>query len=244
MAKSNNTLRDIILRSGLVDEMQMKSAIAKQQQWGGSICKTLTDMGWVAEDTLIELLGKELRMPVMHLGNWAHDAQALSRLDVDFCDTYGVFPMSLKNRALTLAMYDPTDIATVDEAMRRADARVIPVLVSETEIRNAILKHYRKQQPRTESNKALKAIKRMRHETKETEVPLELQTIGNLSEPISLPNEQDFDEGLAPVEADGFSTEDLGRIEAARLHQEKTASILRAVTQLLQEKGLLKNRRR
>jgi hypothetical protein len=244
MAKGSNTIRDIILRSGLVDEMQMKSAIAKQQQWGGSICKTLTDMGWVAEDTLIELLGQELRMPVMHLGNWARDAQAMARLDVDFCETYGVFPVSLKNRALTLAMYDPTDIGTVDEAQRRADARVIPVLVSETEIRNAILKHYRKQQPRTQSNKALKAIKRMRQETRETEVPLEIQAIGGMSEPVSMPNEQDFDELMSLTDADGLSTEDLGRIEAARLHQQKTASIVKALTELLQEKGLLKNRRR
>lgn len=244
MARGSNTLRDLILKSGLIDEIQMKTAMSRRQQWGGSLAKILNDMGWVNEDDLIERIGKELRIPVMHLGTWTKDPVALGRLDVDFCETYGVFPMQFKNRALTLAMSDPTDINAIDEAQRRANTRVIPVLVSETEIRNAILKHYRNQRPRTQSNKELKAVKRLR-ETEETAIPLEVEPSPSTSMPVSIPNEQAFEELLPPTTPDEeLTVEDLGRIEAARLHQQKTAIIMRAVTELLQEKGLLKARRR
>ncbi|MBX7115513.1 MAG: hypothetical protein K1X64_14380 [Myxococcaceae bacterium] len=244
MPKSANSIADIILRSGLVDEMQMKAALAKQQQWGGSLALILAETGTVTEDALIELLGDKLRIAVMHLGNRPKDAAALAKLDAEFCEQHGVFPVQVKNRSLTLGMYNPADIATIDEAQLRAGMRVVPVLVSETEVRNAILKHYRHQQPEVQSSRVVKALRRS-HQTSEYEMPMELQTTG-MAEPLELPEEAPDESTQAAWSAgtDGLSADDLSRIEEAQQHQEKTASIMRALTELLEEKGLLTNRQR
>ncbi len=243
MPKSSNSIADIISRSGLVDEMQMKAALAKQEQWGGSLALILAETGTVSEDEVIELLGDKLRIAVMHIGNRPKDAAALAKLDVEFCEQHGVFPVQIKNRSLTLGMYNPVDIGAIDEAQVRAGMRVVPVLVSETEIRNAILKHYRHQQPAMQSSQAVKALRRS-HQTSEFEMPMALQTNG-ISETLELPSDnEDATQAAWSAGTDGFSAEDLSRIEAAQQHQEKTASILRALTELLEEKGLLKNRRR
>ncbi len=61
----------------------------------------------------------------------------------------GIFPVALKDngKTLVLAMADPTDLNTVDQVAARARARVIVVIASDREIENAILRHYRGQEP-------------------------------------------------------------------------------------------------
>lgn len=250
-ARSTSKVRDIVLKAKLVDELQMRSAMARLDQWGGRLPAVIVDLGFVDEEQLVAVLGKALRMQVTHLGTLAKDPTALAKVDVGTCDDNAVFPVQFRDRTLTLAMADPTDLAVIDLVSAKAGVRVAPVLAAESEITAAIARHYRNQrvEPRSYSMR-----KRVTHEVPTTDG-------GNLPDgvfqldlrPPPAPAEQPvgrrapsantlLDEFLEdePKSAGAtFTPADLTRIEACRLNQEKAATILRAVRELLTEKGIL-----
>jgi hypothetical protein len=69
------------------------------------------------------------------------------------------------------------------------------------------------------------------------EAPLEL----DMAKPLSPKSSSPQPEPLRKPAAVAFSKEEVARLEAALANQQKAATILRAVRELLTEKGLLKS---
>ncbi len=258
-ARSASRLRDLILKAGLVDELQLRSAQARLERWGGRLPAVLVDLGFVDEEDITEIIGKALKMPVSHLGTLVKDPAALARVDVTYCEEHAVFPVLLKDRVLTLAMADPTELGIIDDVAARANARVLPLLTSESEITAAISKHY----------KGIVVPQRSYSMRRLVTADVPDSAGGNLPESVfqldlgsppkpgtalsAEPAPSGFlgrrpsantllDEmmgGAEPAEARGFTEEELVRLDAARLNQEKAATIMRTVTELLTEKGYL-----
>jgi hypothetical protein len=260
-------LRDQLLKAQVIDELQMRSAIAHLEQWGGRLPAVLVEMGFCDEEELTTRLGEVLRLPTMHLGMVHHDKAAISKVSPDFCEEHGVFPVSLQGHTAVVAMADPTEVDTIDTLAAKLGARVQVVLASETEIRNAINRHYRGLAPTAQLNRARKAFTagippaassapraalppsragdaEFELDTTAPPMPGAAETAGASSAWLSRPPsantmlDEFFDEGGAP-KTDGFSPEELKRLEAARLNQEKAAAIMRALQSLLTEKGYL-----
>lgn len=135
----------ILLAAGLVDELQLRSLSSKMDSFGWTLPRAIAELGFRDEDEVIEALGKGLRVPTTGLANVLRDNPAQKVIGVDWCEKHLAFPVTLKERVLTLAMTDPTDLAVVDEAGSKASARVVVMLASETQVRTAIAKHYRNQ---------------------------------------------------------------------------------------------------
>jgi hypothetical protein len=262
-------LRELLLKAGVVDELQMRSAIGHLEQWGGRLPTVLVEMGFCDADELTERLAQLLRVPRAKLGTVPHDARALGRFDADFCEEHGVFPVTLDGRNATLAMADPTELDVIDLCAAKLNARVQVFIAAESEIRAAINRHYRKRSNApAEPNRARKAFtaevptaspSAPRGEAPapgiagEGDFELELDTAappGRASAPAAAqaflkraPSantmlDEFFGDGDARTE--GFTAEELQRLEAARVNQAKTSAILRALQSLLTEKGYLR----
>jgi Type II secretion system (T2SS), protein E, N-terminal domain len=234
-------MRDVFLKSKLVDEMQMKAAMAQVEQWGGRLPKALVELGFLDEDTVTDILAKALRVPVAHLGMVQKDAAAMSRLDPEYCEMNAIFPMQLRERVLMLAMADPSEIDVADAVAARMGARLQVYLSSERQILTAINKHYRGQtteQFETRPNLARKAV------TSEFR-PMEQQfTLDDSAPPSpSSPSSansilDDMMDSRAPVVA-GLTPDELSRLQVAKSTQEKTQAILGALQELLSAKGIM-----
>ena len=223
LTRNEQRLADILIKAKLVDEMQVKSAAPHLGLWGKHLPRVLAETGFVDEDELTQAIARALGMPLVHLAMQPKDLHALAKLDVAFCEAHAVFPVALKGNALTVAMVDPTDVGTLEAVQARAGSRVRPVLASEIEIENSILRHYRGLDP-----KARREVHKMTEEE-----PLEV------SMARSLEPKREGAEQILKSSGVGFSREELERLEAAKTNQQKASVILRAVRQLLQEKGLL-----
>src|SRR5579862_5517419 len=71
---------EVLLKAGIVDEMQLKSATAYCEQWGKRLPRVLAELGFANEDEVLEVLGQATRTPVVHLGNTLRDNGALKAL--------------------------------------------------------------------------------------------------------------------------------------------------------------------
>lgn len=147
--QSATRVGDILLKAKVIDELQLRSAMARQAQWGGRLGKHVTELGFVREATVAEVLARAQGLQRFELGAVPRDGAALAKIDVQMAEEKGVFPMALRDngKTLWLAMADPTDLETVDTIVARTGCRVRVGVAGEKEILAAIYRHYRNQEP-------------------------------------------------------------------------------------------------
>jgi len=260
MAAPRNRIGEILLKARVLDEMQLRSALAQHDQWGGRLSRIITDMGIAKEDTLTEAIAQGLGLQRVQLGT-AKDVGAMARLDVGFAEQKGIFPVSLRDngKTLVLAMADPTDLQTIDQVAARSRTRVVPVVAGDREIQNAILRHYRNQEPAV-THSAHTAPGRSGADSSGDEDEFKIvdmsgktvvKAIADIaaapaaSRPGGVGSTSELlDEILSgsPSPAEVFSPEEMQRLQAVQANQDKSSKILRALLELLLEKGMLQQR--
>jgi hypothetical protein len=218
---------EVLLKARLIDELQLKAANAHVERWGTSLPRAIFELGFVDEDPMLDALAKALKVPAVHLGNLLKDTAALRALGADWCEKNIVFPVTLKDRVLTLAMADPTELQIIDTAGSMARARVHVVMAAESEIRAAIAKHFRGQDvpPPRRKTSSVRPASPQPGEPPEEKLEFELR---------SPPRPGAAPEPPRPMR---FTPEEAQRLTAVLQNQDKVAHILRTVQELLAAKG-------
>jgi hypothetical protein len=259
---ARNRVAEILLKAQLIDDMQMRSALATLDQWGGRLAHIIAERHFASEDAIVKTLAGALGVQQLHVGGLSKDAGALAKLDVDFCEKNGVFPISLRDNGKTLAvaMADPSDLALIDLIGQKARARVMVAISGESEIQAAIARHYRNKDPNArpspmkgasatlpgESDEEMK-ITDMAGSTVARFVP-ELEQIRKNAAAEdaaaargSRPSRESAADLLEEMlgGAPQLTAEELQRVRSVKENQDKSGKILRALTELLLEKGYL-----
>jgi type IV pilus assembly protein PilB len=133
---------DLLVRSGIIDATGLARAQEAQEKDGISLSKALVTLGLaneqgmvaaIATGTRLESLGPELPEVL---------AEVAALLPSDFCRKRTVVPLSLQGKILRLALADPMDYSTIQDAEFRSGKRVLPVVGGHTQIQSLIQKIY------------------------------------------------------------------------------------------------------
>ena len=147
-ATPRNRVAEILLRAKVIDDMQSRSAQAHVERWGLRFTAALVDLGLADEELMVEKLCAGTGTKRANLGTWQKDENILGLIEVETCEEKGVFPMAVKNRVLTLAMTNPTDVVTIDELVRETKVSRIQVMTAgERELLVAISRNYHGVEP-------------------------------------------------------------------------------------------------
>jgi Type II secretion system (T2SS), protein E, N-terminal domain len=242
---------EVLVKARVIDELQLRSAIAQHDAWGGRLAHVISEMGLAEEERIVDTIARALRVQRVRLGNLPKDPGALSKLDVTFAESTGVFPVQLREngKVLLLAMADPSDLETLDEVSRRSRARVLPYIAGEREIRNAIARHYRGQEPNASAGRSRSSeVAPDAEEFKIVDMSgnTVVKAIADIVPPAEVrsgaPSSASdlLDEILSGSPPESvFTEEELQRLHTVQVNQEKSAKIVRAVMELLLEKGVL-----
>jgi hypothetical protein len=240
-------MRDLLLRARAVDEFQMRAALGRVEQWGGRLPRVLAELGMVDEEQVTQVIAATLRMPLQMLGNLKSDSTALSKLDGTFCDEHAVFPFALNQRtnSLGVAVADPFDLELVDLIASKVRVRVQVFIASESQVRAAIAKHYRNGptgKPAGTPGRSTTTPPPPPQGAMELELDDAPPLPTHVPEPERVERPQSantlLDEMLGEDERErGFSEEELVRVGNLRMTQQKTNTIVRALQELLREKG-------
>ncbi|MEK6608475.1 MAG: hypothetical protein AABZ30_12515, partial [Myxococcota bacterium] len=135
---------DLLIQAGIIDEDQLRSALAEQRKWGGALGKVLVNLGFCTEEALVQTLSSQLNMPAVKLDSRTPDPAALKMLPADFCQEHQVFPFAFTavGKFLDVAVLDPTDLTLIDEVRVRTRANVRPYLAGAQSLDAAIRVHY------------------------------------------------------------------------------------------------------
>lgn len=133
----------MLLEAGLIDEVQLRSALSYQNEWGGKLGSIVIKKGFVSEHNILSVMEKQLGLQYISLENIEKpSAEVLKLVRVDIAKKFGIFPIKLEGKTLSIAISDPSDLKTLDDVSFMLNVRIKPLLALESEIMRAIELHY------------------------------------------------------------------------------------------------------
>ncbi|MFO8056299.1 MAG: hypothetical protein R6V10_03290 [bacterium] len=145
MEKPKKKIGQILVDAGVIDEMQLKSALGYQNRWGGKLGKILVEMGFLDEDTMIKFLGEHFHIKAVNLLRSRISNKAFEALPKDTAKKYNVVPVMVRGegtkKVMVLAMSDPANLSAIDEISFITGAKIEPVLATDSAI-DIVLKNY------------------------------------------------------------------------------------------------------
>lgn len=136
---------DLLVKAGVITDLQLRAALAEQQQWGGKLGDILVRMEFLTEEVLVRALSKQTGIPRADLSG-PGDRAALALIPPDVAEEFGLVPMQLKDegRTIVVAMSDPLNLGVTDHLRSLTSAKKIEAqLAGPSAIRTAISRWYR-----------------------------------------------------------------------------------------------------
>jgi type IV pilus assembly protein PilB len=215
MPEAKKRLGEMLIESGHIDEIQLNSALAYQRDWGGRLGSILIKKGFISENEILNLMGKQLGIPCISLEEFEKPSdELLNKISVDIAKKYQIFPIRFEGKSLLIATSDPTDLKKLDDIGFTLGVRIKPMLALESVILTAIDVHY---EGKTDYGKTLMLDK------------------AKLAEKVSklMPSEPEFDPGKT-ASSDNKSTSK-GTASKKDLSQK---AVIESIIDLLIAKGI------
>jgi actin-like ATPase involved in cell morphogenesis len=137
---ARKTLGDYLVDINLVAEKQLLAAQSEQGRWGGSLARTLYELRIVDEVALVQAMSKHYNLQLVDLDTCPFDATARAMLDPSFCRDNICLPFAFqeKNKFLDVAVFDPMDMAMLDNIRVATRCNVRPHLANPAMILDAL----------------------------------------------------------------------------------------------------------
>jgi hypothetical protein len=217
---------DLLVKAGVITDLQLKAALAEQQQWGGKLGEILVRMEFLTEEVLVRALCKQTGIARADLSREV-DKKALALIPAEVAEEFGLVPVSFKEdgRVLEVAMSDPLNLDVTDHLRSLTGCRIDAQLAGASAIRNAISKWYRGEELSGEAAEQL-SMKVMDNSG---------QSVVTLD-----PRRQAHNAPPPPPRTDGSGTR-ISAVEGLRGMEEtqrRSVAALKAMVELLIEKGV------
>ncbi len=140
--KSKKLIGQVFLERGLIDEEELRTALNLQADSREKLGKLLVDLGYVSERDCLAVVSEHLEIPAMSAADYPPVPVIENLLTFRFMKQCKFVPIALENNALTLAMTDPLDNATLDAVRQSTGYQVRAILGAESEIMDILEKFY------------------------------------------------------------------------------------------------------
>lgn len=137
------TLLDMLLNSGRINRDQFEEALRNRVLYGGKIGTSLIELGYINEEDLARFLGKKLGVPYVNPDQLLTIPQeVIDLLPRELALKYGVIPLHLERKRLSLVMADPSDLIAIDEIGFITGYSIRPFITPEVRLVQALGIYY------------------------------------------------------------------------------------------------------
>ena len=135
---------DLLVKAGVITDLQLKAALAEQSQWGGKLGDILVRMEFITEEVLVRALSKQTGIARADLAGEANQT-AIKNVPAETAEEFNLVPLALKDegRTLVVAMSDPGNVMVTDHLRSLTGCRIEAQLAGASAIRGAIARWYR-----------------------------------------------------------------------------------------------------
>ncbi|HYB11905.1 MAG TPA: hypothetical protein VEG67_00445 [Myxococcota bacterium] len=240
---------EVLVQAGLIDEFQLEAGLAQQQRWGGRLGRALVQLGFLQEAEFVRVLCKVLNVPVVRLADKKPSPETLGLVPAELAEKYGCLPLFTKREGgantLYLGIEDPSDLKALDELSFRIGMKVKPVLVGPSELREAIARtyHHRGSGEPEEPGSIVETLFEPGDTAPVLEPPAAPNPPAARRAPPAAPLEPELildEPATLKAETQGAAAKSGAEEASAKPRDVPTRLILRALTQLLIEKNVIR----
>ena len=138
-------LGEILIQAGVIEERQLKSALAEAARWGKRVGEVLISRNDCSEQDIIRALSTQLGVPVAPLSTTVMIPQrVLQLIPAEFARERQVLPLFLSSHTgvLDVAVSDPASFELLDELRFRTGHTIRPLVAGPRELDEAIRHFY------------------------------------------------------------------------------------------------------
>lgn len=136
MDKAN--LGNMLLAANLIDEVQMKIALAEQQNSGKKFGSTLVDLKFIDENVLAAFLSKQMDVPCISLLHIDIPKKVARRIPARVARECHAVPIRLAGDSIEVAMVDPGDHELIRILESSIGMKIIPLIAPQSSIEKVI----------------------------------------------------------------------------------------------------------
>lgn len=138
-----DTLREILLKSGLVSKNDFEEAVKTAQDLDKPITDILLFRGLINENALGELIAEYFGVPYVNIGNKVIPLEVLELVPNNLANTYRVIPFKKEENKVHLAMEDPKNIEAQEVIRRKTGLEVVPYYIMTPDFQRALSQYKR-----------------------------------------------------------------------------------------------------
>ncbi|HEX5462925.1 MAG TPA: GspE/PulE family protein [Steroidobacteraceae bacterium] len=158
---------ELLLEQKLINEQQLKTALAEQSRSGRRLGRVLTDLGMVSEQAFHEALAKHLQIPFMDLRQVQLAPETVRLLPEAQARRARALVLKVDAAGALVAMADPTDLFIYDELAALLKRPVRLALVKEADLLKTMDAVYRR------TDEIASIAQEVGEELRETDVDIE-----------------------------------------------------------------------
>ena len=237
-------LGELLIKANVLQESQLKAALAEQAKWGGKLGEILVRMNLVSEDILVRALSKQLAIPAVNLDAVKDIAKhILNRIPLQTARDFAVLPLQLRDdgKTLVVAIADPLNVRQLDELRAITKCRISPNVAGRTAIARAMARFYEESGELADADTNFKVVdshgrtivKNLKDVAGQAAAPAPAPAPPPPPAPAPMPSRPSME--TAAVRSNGSPVELLRSVEEV---QRKEVAALKAMVELLIEKGV------
>ncbi|MFZ3064420.1 MAG: ATPase, T2SS/T4P/T4SS family [Nitrospirota bacterium] len=135
-------LGEMLIAEGIITRGQLERTLAEQKLHGGRLGVILRNLGYVSEEAIIKVLGKQMGIPHMSLDNVIVEPDIAKMIPETVARRYQAIPLYKKGNVITVAMVDPLNVFAIDDIRRITGSDIQTVVSTERDILKAIDRFY------------------------------------------------------------------------------------------------------
>ncbi|MDD5475321.1 MAG: GspE/PulE family protein [Syntrophales bacterium] len=175
-------LGEILVEAGLLNEDQLKKALAGQKRDNLKLGQHLVREGILTEDKIIEHISDQLKIPRYDDTAYPVDKSLAEHIPFDMAQKYQVVPLRKRFNLLTVAMTDPMDMTIIDAVEEHTGMEVEAVICAEYDLSQIMNATYGAQSGMVELMENLSDVTLDMQSEEAAEEDLQVSSLQNMAE--------------------------------------------------------------
>ncbi len=138
-------LGDLLVKAKVINESQLKAALAEQQKWGGKLGELLVRMNFLTEDMLVKALSKQMNVPSVNLETiQGIPPHVRAKVPPEVARDLVALPLQLRDdgKTLLVVMAEPQNLKHLDTLRSVSRCRIIAQLAGRQAIARSFSRFY------------------------------------------------------------------------------------------------------
>jgi type IV pilus assembly protein PilB len=141
--RSKKRIGEVLVEQGLITNEQLQNGLDEQHRTGVQLGKCLTQLGYISEGKLVDVLSAQMDIQHVMLENFSFSRELIRLVPEEMARKYRAIPLFERDGIITVAMADPTNLRTIDHLKFKTGKEIEPVIAAEASILASIDKNYK-----------------------------------------------------------------------------------------------------